>query len=174
MEQEKTIRIMILGRPNVGKSTLVNRIIGRRHILVDKTPGVTRDMIEAKTEWEGVRLIIRDTGGLYRIPSRSKEKTDLPDPFDEELQTEILSQVQSQFSTTDVIYFVVDGRSGIHRTDMFFADFLKKTSVPVWVIANKLDDPQNFMDSNAALVSRSITFIASGTYGVYFLPRKFF
>ena len=141
----KGITIMIVGRPNVGKSTLLNRIIGKKKVIVDKTPGVTRDLIMESTQWEGVSIQIIDTGGLYHIPGRRREETNLPETFDEELQREILSGIEAQISAVDAVFFMVDARSGINHTDIFFVDFLKKKNIPVWVIANKIEDPKDFM-----------------------------
>ncbi len=118
--------VAIIGRPNVGKSALFNKIIGRRVSIVEDTPGVTRDRIYAEGEWRGKPFILIDTGGIE------------PDSKDE-----ILSQMRRQASTAidlaDVIVFVVDLKTGITATDAEVASLLMKSGKPVVLAVNKVD-----------------------------------
>lgn len=128
--------VAVVGRPNVGKSTFFNKLIGKRLSIVDDTPGVTRDRIYAECEWRNIPFIIIDTGGIE------------PDTKDI-----ILSQMRIQaeiaIETADVIIFMVDGRSGITAADREVADMLMKTGKKVLLIANKIDSaklPEDFYD----------------------------
>ena len=129
--------VAVVGRPNVGKSTFFNKIVGRRVSIVEDTPGVTRDRIYAETEWRGRPFVVIDTGGIE------------PDITDE-----ILSQMRIQaeiaMETADVIVFVVDGRSGVTAADREVAEMLQKTGKKVLLIANKIDAinrlPDDFYD----------------------------
>jgi len=117
--------VAIVGRPNVGKSTLFNRIAGRRLAIEESTPGVTRDRIYADCEWMGKRFVLIDTGGL--------QATDTP------LHAEIVKQVQFAIEEADVIVFVVDAKEGIAGFDEDLAEMLRRTGKPVVVAANKVD-----------------------------------
>ncbi|HID66268.1 MAG TPA: GTP-binding protein, partial [Aquificaceae bacterium] len=103
-------RVVIIGRPNVGKSTLFNRIIGRRYAIVEDYPGVTRDKIEAKASWRGKEFIIVDTGGL------------IPETKDQ-LIREVKKVVENEIPKADVILFVVDGKDGINPLDEEIAKY---------------------------------------------------
>lgn len=120
--------VAIVGRPNVGKSTLFNRIAGRRIAIEEPTPGVTRDRIYADCEWMGKRFVLIDTGGL--------QDTDTP------LQSEIVKQVQFAIEEADVIIFVVDAKEGIAGFDEDIAEMLRRTGKPVVLAANKVDSKQ--------------------------------
>jgi GTP-binding protein len=117
--------VAIVGRPNVGKSTLFNRIAGRRIAIEEPTPGITRDRIYADCEWMGKRFVLIDTGGL--------QATDTP------LQSEIVKQVQFAIEEADVIIFVVDAKEGIAGFDEDIAERLRRTGKPVVLAANKVD-----------------------------------
>jgi GTP-binding protein len=128
--------VAVVGRPNVGKSTFFNKLIGKRLSIVDDTPGVTRDRIYAECEWRNIPFILIDTGGIE------------PDTKDI-----ILSQMRIQaeiaIETADVILFMVDGRSGITAADREVADMLMRTGKKVLLIANKIDSvklPEDFYD----------------------------
>lgn len=117
--------VAIVGRPNVGKSTLFNRIAGQRIAIEEPTPGITRDRIYADCEWMGKRFTLIDTGGLET--SRG------------DLQQEIRRQVEFAIEEADVVIFAVDGKEGPAGFDDEIADILRRTGKPVIVAANKVD-----------------------------------
>ena len=119
--------VAIVGRANVGKSTLFNKLCGKRISIVDDVAGVTRDRIYADAEWCGKEFSLVDTGGL-------EEKSD--DAF----QSEIKEQVNLALDTADVIIFLVDGKVGVTNGDMAVARLIRKTKTPVVLVANKLDN----------------------------------
>ena len=118
--------IAIVGRPNVGKSTLFNKLIGERRSIVEDTPGVTRDRIYGETEWRGQKLVVVDTGGI--------------EPKSDDI---ILSQMKTQaeiaISTADVIVFMCDVRAGLLADDRDIAVMLKKSGKPIVLCINKCD-----------------------------------
>ena len=119
--------VTVVGRPNVGKSTLFNRILGRRLAIVAERPGVTRDRQLAQAEWSGRKFLLVDTGGV----------TDQPDePIDQEVQR----QVQMAIGHSNLLLFVVDGRTGIHASDEFVAELLRRSGIPTILAVNKLDE----------------------------------
>ena len=119
--------VAIVGRPNVGKSTLFNRIAGERISIVEDTPGVTRDRIYADAEWLDHHFTLIDTGGLE------------PDSDDMMLK-HMYSQAEIAISSADVILFVVDVRTGMTDMDMQVANILRKADKPVVLAVNKVDD----------------------------------
>ena len=119
--------VAIVGRPNVGKSSLFNRILGRREAIVDDMPGVTRDRIYGEVEWKGKNFYIVDTGGLLI-------RDDHP------LVDGIRKQVTLAIQESQVILFVIDGMEGPTWTDEDVAQILRQSGKPVVVVANKLDD----------------------------------
>jgi GTP-binding protein len=118
--------VAVVGRPNVGKSTLFNRILGQRRAIVEDTPGVTRDRNFARAEWGGRTFYLVDTGGLE--PGR-----------EEALIVAIRQQVEAALAEADVIVFLVDAQTGPHADDETIADLLRKTSLPVVLAVNKMD-----------------------------------
>lgn len=125
-------KVAIVGRPNVGKSTLFNRIIGERLSITDDQPGVTRDRIYAKSSWLSKDFSLIDTGGI--------ELGDAP------FLTEIKAQAEIAMDEADVIVFVVDCRSGITNDDTYIAKLLYRTKKPVLLAVNKVDD-QKFKEN---------------------------
>ncbi len=119
--------VAVVGRPNVGKSTFFNRVIGKRVAIVDDQPGVTRDRNFARTDWAGHDFFIVDTGGII-------------EGSDERLDVAIREQAMTAVAEADVILFLVDGKSGVHPLDERLAETLRKTSKPVVLVANKLDN----------------------------------
>ena len=126
--------LAVVGRPNVGKSTFFNRIIGERKAIVQDTPGVTRDRIYAETEWNGREFAIVDTGGIEANTSDV-----------------ILSQMREQAVTAmelaDVIVFMVDGKEGLTSADHDVADILRRTGKEIILVVNKVDNPTKYGDN---------------------------
>src|SRR5919108_2002391 len=118
--------IAIVGRPNVGKSTLFNRLVGTRQAIVDPTPGVTRDRLYADAEWRGQVFTLIDTGGYE--PLR-----------EEEIPCKVREQAEQAIGEAELIVFVVDGRAGLVATDIEVAAILRRTQKPLLLAVNKLD-----------------------------------
>ena len=118
--------VAIVGRPNVGKSTLFNKLIGERRSIVEDTPGVTRDRIYAEAEWNSHKFILVDTGGI-------EPKSD--DPIPKQMRT----QAEIAVATADVIIFMCDVRAGLLADDRDIAIMLKKSGKPIVVAVNKAD-----------------------------------
>jgi GTP-binding protein len=119
--------VAIVGRPNVGKSTLFNRIVGGRPAIVSERPGTTRDRHFADAEWRGRRFWLVDTGGLVPGSEDSMDRA-------------IRQQVEFALAESDLVLFVVDGREGLNPVDRAIADLLRKSGRPVVLAVNKLDD----------------------------------
>ncbi len=120
--------VAIVGRPNVGKSTLFNRLVGRREAIVEDRPGVTRDRLYGVASWEGRHFIVVDTGGLD------------PD-LDTGIPAHIRSQAEVAIDEADLILFVVDASEGPTSVDHEISTFLRRSGKPVMVVANKTDSP---------------------------------
>src|SRR5690554_5254359 len=118
--------VCIVGRPNVGKSTLFNKIVGKRISITEDTEGITRDRIYAEGEWLNNYFTVIDTGGL----EPQKEDT---------IMSNIKKQAQIAIDTADVILFVLDGREGLTNTDREIGQQLRKSGKNVIVVANKVD-----------------------------------
>src|SRR3954466_57444 len=118
--------VAVVGRPNVGKSTLVNRILGRREAVVQDVPGVTRDRVAYDALWNGRRFTLVDTGGW--------------EPDARGLQAMVSAQAERAAATADVILFVVDGRTGATETDLVVARTLRRAKRPVVLAVTKVDD----------------------------------
>ena len=123
--------VAIVGRPNVGKSSLFNIITGKRISIVDDLPGVTRDRLYAEAEWSGVNFDIVDTGGI--IMNEGDDFYGL-----------VKKQSELAIDTADVIVFVVDGREGVNADDRNISEFLRKSSKPIILACNKIDDYKKF------------------------------
>ncbi len=119
--------VALVGRPNVGKSTLFNKLIGRRVSIVDDTPGVTRDRVYGECEWCNRKISLIDTGGIETVKT------------DDVITNEIRTQAQIAIDLADVIIFVVDIKSGMVASDMEIAHMLKKSGKPVVLCVNKAD-----------------------------------
>src|SRR5881396_4200756 len=120
--------VAIVGFPNVGKSTLINRLTDTRTAVVHETPGVTRDRKELICEWNGRRFRLIDTGGV-----------DVADPTP--LTRSIAEQAQTAIAEADLVLFVTDARAGVMPGDEEIAAILRRAHKPVLVLANKIDDP---------------------------------
>lgn len=121
--------VAIVGRPNVGKSSLFNRLVQRRVALVEDVPGVTRDRLFARAEWNGVPFQVVDTGGFQR---------NAENPF----AREILPVIEATAQASAVVLFVVDAKSGISADDAHLAERLRRIGRPVLVVANKAEAPE--------------------------------
>ena len=121
--------VVIVGRPNVGKSTLMNRIVGRREAIVQEKPGVTRDRKSVETEWQGNAFTLVDTGGWM--------------PGGSELDQKVSKQSERALKDADVVLFVVDPLIGVTEDDAGVADLLRRLDRPVLVVANKIDDTRH-------------------------------
>lgn len=126
--------VAIVGRPNVGKSTLFNRLIGKRRAIVNEESGVTRDRNYGKSEWNGKEFSVIDTGG-YVCNSE--------DIFEEEINKQVLLAIDE----ADVILFMVDTETGITDLDQNFARLLRNINKPVYVVANKVDNSEQLYDA---------------------------
>ena len=118
--------VAVVGRPNVGKSTLVNRIIGRREAVVEDTPGVTRDRVRYESEWNGVPFIVVDTGGWEQDAVG--------------MSAQVSAQAEAAINSSDVVIFVVDATVGATDADEQIVRVLRQAKVPVILVANKVDD----------------------------------
>ncbi len=118
--------VAIVGRPNVGKSTLFNRLIGERIAIVEDLPGTTRDRIYATTEWRSREFSMIDTGGL-------------DDPKAGEMEAAVRRQAEAAITEADVVLFIVDAQSGILPVEHEVADLLRRSGKPVLLVANKAD-----------------------------------
>ena len=128
--------VAIIGRPNVGKSTLFNKLVGDRVAIVDDQPGVTRDRLYRDTEWNGREFVLVDTGGL------EPRNNDF-------MMTKIKEQAEVAVTEADVIIFVVDGKAGLTALDEEVAYYLRKKTKPVILCVNKID---NFMEQQDDLI----------------------
>jgi GTP-binding protein len=118
--------VAIVGRPNVGKSTLLNRIVGRREAIVEERPGVTRDRKEVEAEWLGRRFLVVDTGGWL--------------PSGDALDGKVSNQSERAMRAADVVLFVVDATVGVTEEDARAAQLVRRLDAPTFLVANKVDD----------------------------------
>ena len=124
--------VAIVGRPNVGKSTFVNRLVGSRNSIVDDLPGVTRDRIYFDVEWQHRHFTVIDTGGII--------------PGDEdEIMVSIFDQARIACEEADKIVFLVDGKAGINPVDFDIANILRRSGKKVFLAVNKLDNPESLL-----------------------------
>ena len=121
--------VAIVGRPNVGKSTLFNKIAGKRIAIVEDTPGVTRDRIYADAEWLNYRFTLIDTGGI------EPESEDI-------IAKQMRRQAELAIETAQVIVFLLDGKSGLTAADEDVADMLRRSKKPIVTVVNKIDHPK--------------------------------
>src|SRR6185437_15637151 len=143
--------VAIVGRPNVGKSTLFNRLIGSRRSIVGDEPGITRDRIYGEANWNGRQIRVVDTGGI------------VPDDRDL-IPTEIYAQAKVALEEADAIIMVVDGRSHLTSTDMELARILLRGGKPLMLAVNKIDSPKQQADAEE--------FRKMGIRNVYFITAE--
>ncbi|MGI6140652.1 MAG: ribosome biogenesis GTPase Der [Caldicoprobacterales bacterium] len=148
--------VAVVGRPNVGKSTLFNQLAGKRISIVEDTPGVTRDRVYADTEWLNNRFTMIDTGGIE------------PGSQDE-LFRQIRYQAEIAIETADVILFLTDGKEGITSTDRDVADMLRKSKKPVVLAVNKIDtmnEEANLLEFYNLAIGEPVSISASHKRGI--------
>jgi GTPase len=126
--------VAVAGFPNVGKSTLVNRLSATREAVVFETPGVTRDRKEVVVGWSGKRFILVDTGGV-----------DIADPSP--MTRQVAEQARRAVAAADLVLFLVDATAGVTPGDAEIADILRRSQAPVLVVANKVDDPRRDLEA---------------------------
>jgi GTPase len=127
--------VAVVGRPNVGKSTLVNRFLGRRQAVVQDTPGVTRDRVAYDAEWAGRRFTVVDTGGW--------------EPDAKDRARAVAAQAEHAIATADVVLFVVEATVGATDIDEAAVKMLRRSRKPVLLVANKADNPTLEMEAAA-------------------------
>ena len=127
--------VVVVGRPNVGKSTLVNRLIGSREAIIEDTPGVTRDRVRYEAEWNGKRFIVYDTGGW--------------EPSAEGIALKISEVAENSIIDADLVLFVVDGQVGIQSDDDNLVGMLRRSGKEVLLVANKIDSERDEIEAHA-------------------------
>lgn len=148
--------ITLIGRPNVGKSTLFNRLVGRRDAIVTSVPGTTRDRREGVTEWNGLALKVLDTGGLYA------EETEL---FEEAIR----KQCEQAIKESQLVWVIMDVRQGLTLADEHLFSWVRRLHPHVWIIVNKVDTPNMTplaSDFHALGADKVITISAESGIGV--------
>src|SRR6266542_4466393 len=134
--------VAIVGRPNVGKSTFFNRLIGERKAIVEDIPGTTRDRIYGDSDWNGRSFTVVDTAGLLL------EEADLTEGTPQvEIARHVRAQAQIAIDEADAIIFMVDSREGITSADAEVAEMLRSTYKPVVLAANKADNKERALDA---------------------------
>ena len=126
--------VAVVGRPNVGKSTLFNRLIGHRVAIVEDTPGITRDRLYHNVDWRGIEFTVIDTGGIILNET---------DP----LAVQVRAQAEIAMEEAQVILFVVDAADGMTSTDQDIADVLRASKCPLLLVVNKADNPRLLQDA---------------------------
>jgi GTP-binding protein len=137
-------QVAIIGRPNVGKSTLFNRIVGRRQAIVGSQSGLTRDRQTAEADWAGSRFVLTDTGGL---------EWDSPENLLEQVKIQVLAALES----SDVALFVVDGRDGLTGVEREIASFARRRNIPMLLVINKCDTRALGAEAEAEFSALGIT-----------------
>ncbi|MBI4302058.1 MAG: 50S ribosome-binding GTPase, partial [Chloroflexi bacterium] len=125
--------VAIVGRPNVGKSTLFNRILGRRTAIVEDKPGTTRDRVYGQAHWQERDFSLVDTGGLDLMPTS-------------DVMQQVKDQVEVAITEADVILFLVDAKEGVVPSDQEIAQALRRSGKKVILVVNKADNPQRLQE----------------------------
>ena len=144
--------VALVGRPNVGKSTLFNRLVGRRTAIVEDVPGTTRDRIYGDSDWNGVGFIVIDTGGLEAPSELGQAKPRRGGSqflaVDSRLFIEhIQNQARLAVEEADAVVFVVDGREGVSAADLDIAEVLRAAEKPIFVAVNKTESPERRLNA---------------------------
>ncbi|MGC8718569.1 MAG: GTPase, partial [Thermodesulforhabdaceae bacterium] len=142
-----TLTVAIVGRPNVGKSTLFNRLIGKKKAVVDDRPGITVDRLYGEVQWRKTKFSVVDTAGLSTLYDSSPTET-------------ITNQVMFAIDEAAVIILVTDGKAGLQEEDKYIVDLLRKSGKPFFVAVNKIDNPKKSQELLA-------DFYALGTDRIY-------
>ncbi len=143
--------VALVGRPNVGKSTLFNRLVGKRLAVVDDTPGTTRDRLQADSEWNGVLFTVIDTGGIEVLPERILDRVDLTRIKKERIVEllnvdsalfirEIRAQAELAIEQADAVVLLCDAETGLTAADEEVASILRRADKPVFLVVNKADN----------------------------------
>jgi len=133
--------VAIVGRPNVGKSTFFNRVVGQKVAIVEDIPGTTRDRLYGDAEWNGRHFTLIDTGGLeFELTKEEEAETD-------EIIRQTRNQAQAAIEEADVIVFMVDAKTGLTASDQEIADVLRRTKKPVILAANRADSEERRQNS---------------------------
>jgi GTP-binding protein len=136
MENINLPKIVIIGRPNVGKSSLYNRILGRQEAIVLRESGITRDLVTNPAQWEEKQFLLCDTGGLNLLMEQRRDKS--AHGFDSEIRKRLVQAAE----VADLVLFVVDAHDGLTPMDKEVAGYLRKTGKKVLLVMNKCDNPQ--------------------------------
>jgi GTP-binding protein len=143
--KEKLALVALVGRPNVGKSSLFNRLTKKRTAIVDDLPGVTRDRHYAKIEWQERGFVLIDTGGIEGAPSEAKGGA-FPREADVVSRAEVVNGIQEQtwlaIQEADLVVLLLDGREGLAGEDYRVAEIMRKSGKPVFFVVNKVDSPE--------------------------------
>ena len=142
--------VALVGRPNVGKSTLFNRLIGQRQAIVEDLPGTTRDRLYGDAEWTGVPFVVVDTGGIEPLKGRGGRAGPIADPLASASKgfiTEIRTQAEIAIEEADLIIFLVDAKEGLTAADEEVATLLRGTDKPVILAANKADHAERRLNA---------------------------
>jgi len=160
---EQTLPIVaVVGRPNVGKSSLFNRILARRHAIVSDVAGTTRDRLMSEVEWDTYRFILVDTGGLESDPEGH-------------IREMVQEQADMAMAGADVIVFVTDGADGMTPTDQEIADRLRRARKPVILAVNKIDNDRREVDASEFYqmgLEETVMISAYHNYGIYDLMDR--
>lgn len=143
--------VALVGRPNTGKSTMFNRLVGEQLSIISEIPGTTRDRLYADCFWNGITFTLADTGGLEILAEhrlRAGEPVDILAAASTHFVREIRAQAEAAIRESDVVVFVVDVQSGLTAADEEVSDVLRRANKPVIVAANKADNLQLWQDAN--------------------------
>ncbi len=139
--------VALVGRPNVGKSTLFNRLVGERKAVTSEIPGTTRDRILADSDWRGIAFTVVDTGGIEVYePSQSRNISPLAEGS-ADFVPQIRAQALIAVEEADVVVMLVDAEQGITAADEEIAEILRKTNKPILIAANKADNEKRRTDA---------------------------
>ena len=139
--------LAIVGRPNVGKSSFFNRLIGEQVAIVEDQPGTTRDRIYGSTEWNGVTFSVIDTGGMVLGVAAEPGTGPQGEVTEEDIARRTREQAETAIQEADVILLMVDAKTGLTSTDSEIADILRKSEKPVIVAANKADSEERRLNA---------------------------